>query len=80
MEDLKVSLSPAAQAVLDAIGIPVGSSLFPVARGFSALALRALADHQIPITLDGSACHWTPTPHTRSELRNIADELEGRHG
>jgi hypothetical protein len=73
-------LSPAAQAVLDAIGIPVGSSLFPVACGFSALALRALADHQIPITLDGPACHWTPTPHTRSELQNIADELEGQHG
>jgi len=70
-------LSPAAQAVLDAIGIPVGSSLFPAACGFSALALRALADHQIPITLDGPACHWTPTPHTRSELRNIADELDG---
>lgn len=70
-------LSPAAQAVLDAIGIPVGSSLFPVACGFSALALRALADHQIPITLDGPACHWTPTPHTRSKLRNIADELDG---
>jgi len=74
-------LSPAAQAVLDAIGIPVGSSLFPVARGFSALALRALADHKTP-AWDGAspACHWTPTPHTRSELRNIADELEGHHG
>ena len=74
-------LSPAAQAVLDAIGIPVGSSLFRVACGFSALALRALADHQIP-AWDGTgpACYWTPTPHTRSELRNIADELEGHHG
>jgi len=82
------TLSPAAQAVLDAIAHhhhhqqgAVGSSLFPVACGFSALALRALADHQIP-AWDGTgpACHWTPTPHTRSELRNIADELDGHHG
>jgi hypothetical protein len=68
-------LSPAAQAVLDAIGIPVGSSLFPVACGFSALALRALADHQIP-ALDGTG----PACYSRSELQNIADELEGLYG
>ena len=76
-----MSLSPAAQAVLDAIGIPVGSSLFPVARGFSALAIRALADHKTP-KWDGTgpACFWRPTQDTRRELRNIADELEGHHG
>lgn len=27
-----------------------------------------------------SAPPWTPTPHTRRELRNIAAELEGGHG
>ena len=72
-------LSPAAQAVLDATDewasydIPTGT--------IAAAALRALADHQIP-AWDGTgpASHWTPTPHTRSELRNIANELEGRHG
>ena len=36
-------LSPAAQAIIDAIGIPLGSSLYPVAAGFSAAALRAVA-------------------------------------
>jgi hypothetical protein len=39
-------LSPAAQAakaVTDAIGIPAGSSLYPVATGFPAKALRAVA-------------------------------------
>jgi hypothetical protein len=42
-----------------------------------AAALRALADYQRP-AWDGTgpACHWTPTPHTRQELRNIAAELE----
>ena len=42
-----------------------------------AAALRALADHQSPAWDGGPLCHWTPTPHTRQELRNIAAELEG---
>ena len=42
-----------------------------------AAALRALADHQTPAWDGGPLCHWTPTPHTRQELRNIAAELEG---
>ena len=70
-------LSPAAQAVLDAIDSQDGES----DRAVVVAALRALAEHKTP-AWDGTgpACYWTPTPHTRSELRNIADELEGRHG
>ena len=41
-----------------------------------AAALRALAEHQTPAWDGGPMCHWTPTPHTRQELRNIAEELE----
>ena len=42
-----------------------------------AAVLRALADHQTPSWDGGPLCHWSPTPHTRQELRNIAAELEG---
>lgn len=42
-----------------------------------AAAFRALADHQSPAWDGGPLCHWTPTPYTRQELRNIAAELEG---
>ena len=75
-------LSPAAQAVLDECECGDPNAQFQlVARGFAAATLRALANHKTP-AWDGTgpACHWTPTPHTRSELRNIADELEGHHG
>ena len=41
-----------------------------------AAAVRALADHQSPAWDGGPLCHWTPTPYTRQELRNIAAELE----
>lgn len=71
-------LSPAAQAVLDAVRVvPVLLNDHQERVGLAA-ALRALADHQRP-SWDGSglACHWMPTPHTRRELRNIAAELEG---
>ena len=62
-------LSPAAQAVLDAFNRGWDPNL--------AAALRALADHQAPAWDGGPLCHWTPTPYTRQELRNIAAELEG---
>ena len=73
-------LSPAAQAVLDAAN--GASSWGPDdcindAREIAAAALRALADHQTPAWDGGPLCQWTPTPHTRQELRNIAEELEG---
>ena len=41
-----------------------------------AAALRALSDHQTPAWDGGPLCHWTPTPYTRQELRNIAADLE----
>ena len=71
-------LSPAAQAVLDAVitDNQTGPERFH-ARAHAAAALRALADHQAPAWDGGPRCHWTPTPHTRQELRNIAAELEG---
>ena len=62
-------LSPAAQAVLDAFDRGWDPNL--------AAALRAMADHQTPAWDGGPLCHWTPPPHTRQELRNIAEELEG---
>jgi len=84
-------LSPAAKAVLDAIGIPVGSSLYPVARGWSAAALRAVADQVVPESeppqrdgfSDRSVWQWAVDCHnqdvgTRSKLLAIAAELEGK--
>lgn len=65
-------LSPAAQAVLDAITAVSSAPADEIA----AAALHALADHQTPAWDGGPLCHWTPTPHTRQELRNIAEELE----
>ena len=65
-------LSPAAWAALEA-----GLS-HSYARRSIAAALRALAHHQHPAwNGTGPACHWTPTPHTRRELLNIATELDG---
>jgi hypothetical protein len=78
-------LSPAAQAVLDAIGIPAGSSQFLFARRFSALVLRAVADQVVPedycpYTFD-SGDHEsglaTRNAEIRSQIRSIAAELEG---
>ena len=66
-------LSPAARAVMDAMR---AISSAP-ADELAAAALRALADHRSPAwDGQGPACHWTPTPHTRHELRNLAEELE----
>lgn len=80
-------LSPAAQAVLDAVvnrshpllaGMGAGRDqyarkLAPTA----AAALRALADHQpAPTRLGAPLDHWSPDARTRRELHNIADELE----
>lgn len=61
-------LSPAAQAIIDAIGIPPGSSLYPVAAGFSAAALRALA-----VRIHGADA-------IRQDVLEIAAELEGTVG
>lgn len=77
-------LSPAAQTVLEATAwavyrAPAAScpDLRRLVAPKIAAALRALADHKQP-AWDGTgpACHWTPTPHTRQELRNIAAELD----
>ena len=79
-------LSPAAQAVKTVVlscyqqGY-VRDHAWPLERPMVVAALRALADHKTP-NWDGTgpACYWTPTPRTRHELRNIANELEGHHG
>lgn len=72
-------LSPAAQAVLDAMHRSYDHE--PTRRAIAAEILHALADHQRPAwDGNGPLCHWSPTPHTRRELRNIAAELEGTHG
>ncbi len=79
-------LSPAAQAVLDAIGIPVGSSLYPVARGWSAAALRAVADQVVPelgrprTAIERTLYHegrLDAVIRHRQQLLAIAAELEG---
>jgi hypothetical protein len=77
-----MTLSPAAQAVNTAVlaiypyGVAQDMALSSDL-AVTAAALRALADHQTP-AWNGTdpACHWTPTQHTRHELRNIATELE----
>ena len=81
-------LSPAAQAVLDAIGIPVGSSLYPVARGWSAAALRAVADQVVPEDFCAEVLYWSSDDYEkgqeihnseiRSQLLTIAAELGGQ--
>ena len=80
------NLSPVAQAVKTVVMCCykegyVRDHAWPLERPMVVAVLRVLADHKTP-AWDGTgpACHWTPTPHTRSELRNIADELEGHHG
>lgn len=77
-------LSPATEAMLDAVCLSVYDApaagcpnLVAELAPHLATALRALARHQHPAWAgDGPLCHWTPTPHTRQELRNIATELE----
>jgi hypothetical protein len=72
-------LSPAAAAIVQAFDERY-ELLGPLEGNWQevclAAALRVLADHHAgPWTGDGP-CRWTPTPRTRRELRNIAQELE----
>ena len=82
-------LSPAAQAVLAACGCPDSDSPFRlVARGFSAAALRAVADQVVPETEkparnghDLSVWQWmvdcwSVDQDTRQRILAIAAELE----
>ncbi|MEB3165375.1 MAG: hypothetical protein VKO65_01760 [Cyanobacteriota bacterium] len=72
-------LSPAARAVLEAMHRSYDHE--PTRRAIAAGILRALANHQqAPITLGQPIDHWSPDDHTRRELRNLADELEGGNG
>jgi hypothetical protein len=74
------NLSPAAQAVLDAVDqVPRVLNCTQDHPLFAAAALRALAEYRTP-HWDGTgpACHWHPTPQVRRELLNIASELEGQ--
>jgi hypothetical protein len=61
-------LSPAAQAVLDAVRYEVKAECY--SPWIAAAALRAAADQVAP-------AGWTPYQHVRHELLAIADELEG---
>ena len=78
---MQVDISPAVAAALKAFDDRY-ELLGPLEGNWQetclAAALRALAQHCTP-TWDrtGPLCHWTPTPHTRQELQNFADELEG---
>lgn len=72
--------SPITRAIRAAIEVEFARSPAPPSiDDIAAAVLRALADHQTPAWDGGPLCHWTPTPHTRQELRNIAAELEGGH-
>jgi hypothetical protein len=74
------TLSPAAQAVLDAAEqVPIVLNYAQEIPAFCAAALRALGEYRTP-HWDGTcpACHWHPTPQVRQELLNIAAELEGQ--
>ena len=74
------TLSPAAQAVLDATGVR-GTALELPARGIAAAALRAAADQVVPqrrkpLYADSSEeSAWSAQQDTREELLAIADEL-----
>jgi len=73
-------LSPAAQAVLDAV-INVAES--PDAEAIAAAALRAAADQVVPQRRkptdpdNWEEATWTAQQNTRKELFAIAAELEG---
>lgn len=72
-------LSPATRAVLKAFGNhPLRSDHLAEDLWLAlAASIRALAEHKSPEWGGtGPACHWTPTPYTRRELLNIAEELE----
>lgn len=80
-----VDLSPAARAIRDAVlgtyapSVPRDALLWMLERPSTVATLRALADHQqAPVALDQPIDHWSPDDRTRRELRNLADELEGR--
>jgi hypothetical protein len=70
------NLSPAAQAIEDAV-----DSAWSNSRARAAAALRAVADQVVPETkavdsdLDYGA--WEQQQRTRAEILAIADELEG---
>ena len=73
------ALSPAATAVLRAFGThPLRSDHLAEDLWLAlAASIRALAEHRSPEWRGtGPACHWSPTPYTRRELLNIAEELE----
>ena len=78
-------LSPAAQAVLDAL--PGAPHLQMVNRAYAAAALRAVANQvvpQPPMLVEGGRSYemaWTATVHDdiRRDILAIAAELEGHH-
>lgn len=71
-------LSPAAQAVLDAIQdeLDATAELVPCTERIAAAALRAAADQVVPKDVDPSG-DWTDKDEVRHQLLAIADELEG---
>lgn len=65
-------MTPAAKSILNAL-----SRTAPVTPIQAvAIAFRIMAGHSTPSWEGGPLCHWTPLPHTRRELRNLADELD----
>ena len=87
----KKVLSPAAQKILDALGVQGITALELVARGIAAAALRALADQVVPTKPNPVTCPgdnkeefiarynvWINTHLTRNKILAIATELEGQ--
>ena len=82
--DAMTPLSPAAQAVIDAIGISPGSSFYA---WIAATTLRAVADQVVPyeatapwdeLKCDYDGDHWEMRQWVRNQLLAIADELENK--
>lgn len=76
-------LSPAAQAVLDAVlatypdNIPKDDNLWALERASTAAALRAVADHVVPLPrLPYDSCCDVSASAIRAEILAIAAELE----
>jgi hypothetical protein len=77
-------LSPAAQAVLDAVAAQmeggwISPDFLPYERKKLAAALRAAADQVVPKDVDPSG-DWTDKDEVRHQLLAIAAELEGLNG
>lgn len=71
------TLSPAAQAVLDAGMEHSGPAFEPIVRRMTAAALRAVADHVMPTNaLYARSCCESACEYIRADLLAIATELE----